>query len=201
MVWENVIDSRTSWEKGANELGAIYSLPGDWGLQCCFKSFPCSVRSFDLGKYKSSTFYLWFCPLLTITCTLAVLLFTCKVSTETCLYLQGKEGLMTDLRKELNITDIEHGKTLIAVNSDESVKRIRYLHNFMLVLYLAVPIVRILFFLLVIIIILIIIYLFFYWRTICPNFYDNAECVCYFYSLRFVMQGAEKTGISCWKLC
>ncbi|XP_054825479.1 uncharacterized protein LOC129322993 isoform X2 [Prosopis cineraria] len=37
----------------------------------------------------------------------------------------GKEGLISDLRKELNVTDAEHGAILIAVNSDESVKRIR----------------------------------------------------------------------------
>ncbi|KAF7819243.1 protein EMSY-LIKE 4 isoform X2 [Senna tora] len=37
----------------------------------------------------------------------------------------GKEELMTDLRKELNVTDIEHGEILIAVHLDESVKRIR----------------------------------------------------------------------------
>lgn len=44
-----------------------------------------------------------------------------------CLCLQGKEGLMTDMRKELNVTDLEHGEILAAVNSDESVKRIRCL--------------------------------------------------------------------------
>ncbi|KAE9588755.1 putative ENT domain, protein EMSY-LIKE, plant [Lupinus albus] len=37
----------------------------------------------------------------------------------------GKEGLMTDLRKELNITDIEHGKILTTINIDDSVKWIR----------------------------------------------------------------------------
>ncbi|XP_020219973.1 protein EMSY-LIKE 3 isoform X3 [Cajanus cajan] len=37
----------------------------------------------------------------------------------------GKEGLMTELRKELNITDIEHGEILTKINSDELIKRIR----------------------------------------------------------------------------
>ncbi|XP_019437479.1 PREDICTED: protein EMSY-LIKE 2-like [Lupinus angustifolius] len=37
----------------------------------------------------------------------------------------GKEGLMTDLRKELNITDVEHGKILTMINTDDSVKWIR----------------------------------------------------------------------------
>ncbi|RDY09170.1 Protein EMSY-LIKE 3, partial [Mucuna pruriens] len=37
----------------------------------------------------------------------------------------GKEGLMTELRKELNITDVEHGEILTKINSDELIKRIR----------------------------------------------------------------------------
>ncbi|KAL2320520.1 hypothetical protein Fmac_029489 [Flemingia macrophylla] len=37
----------------------------------------------------------------------------------------GKEGLMTELRKELNVTDIEHGDILTKINSDELIKQIR----------------------------------------------------------------------------
>ncbi|ESW33869.1 hypothetical protein PHAVU_001G105300 [Phaseolus vulgaris] len=37
----------------------------------------------------------------------------------------GKEGLMTELRKELNVTDIEHGEILMKINSDELIKQIR----------------------------------------------------------------------------
>ncbi|XP_020534412.1 protein EMSY-LIKE 3 isoform X2 [Jatropha curcas] len=37
----------------------------------------------------------------------------------------GKEGLITELRKELNVTDIEHGQLLVKINSDEAIKRIR----------------------------------------------------------------------------
>ncbi|BAT84981.1 hypothetical protein LR48_Vigan03g198400 [Vigna angularis] len=37
----------------------------------------------------------------------------------------GKEGLMTELRKELNVTDIEHGEILTKINSDELIKQIR----------------------------------------------------------------------------
>ncbi|XP_061356744.1 protein EMSY-LIKE 4-like [Gastrolobium bilobum] len=36
-----------------------------------------------------------------------------------------KEGLMTDLRSELNVTDVEHGEILMKINSDESIKWIR----------------------------------------------------------------------------
>ncbi|KAL2319504.1 hypothetical protein Fmac_028473 [Flemingia macrophylla] len=36
----------------------------------------------------------------------------------------GKEGLMTELRKELNVTDIEHGDILTKINSDELIKQI-----------------------------------------------------------------------------
>ncbi|XP_048235839.1 protein EMSY-LIKE 4 isoform X1 [Ricinus communis] len=41
----------------------------------------------------------------------------------------GKEGLITELRKELNVTDIEHSQLLAKINSDESTKRIRELRN------------------------------------------------------------------------
>ncbi|KAI4301017.1 hypothetical protein L6164_034336 [Bauhinia variegata] len=37
----------------------------------------------------------------------------------------GKEGLMTELRKELNVTDAEHGEILMQINSDKLVKLIR----------------------------------------------------------------------------
>ncbi|KAG4927582.1 hypothetical protein JHK82_053346 [Glycine max] len=37
----------------------------------------------------------------------------------------GKEGLMTELRKELNVTDIEHGEILLKINSDQLIKQIR----------------------------------------------------------------------------
>nr|XP_012569201.1 uncharacterized protein LOC101497708 isoform X2 [Cicer arietinum] len=37
----------------------------------------------------------------------------------------GKEELLTELRKELNIADSEHGEILIKINSDESIRRIR----------------------------------------------------------------------------
>ncbi|XP_027353038.1 protein EMSY-LIKE 4-like [Abrus precatorius] len=37
----------------------------------------------------------------------------------------GKEGLMTELRKELNVTDVEHGEILAKINSDELIKKIR----------------------------------------------------------------------------
>ncbi|KAG8648001.1 protein EMSY-LIKE 3 isoform X2 [Manihot esculenta] len=37
----------------------------------------------------------------------------------------GKEWLITELRKELNVTDTEHGQLLVKINSDESIKRIR----------------------------------------------------------------------------
>ncbi|KAJ1409129.1 ENT domain [Sesbania bispinosa] len=37
----------------------------------------------------------------------------------------GKEELMTELRKELNVTDVEHGEILMKINSDESIKWIR----------------------------------------------------------------------------
>ncbi|XWS64911.1 hypothetical protein CRYUN_Cryun05aG0044800 [Craigia yunnanensis] len=36
-----------------------------------------------------------------------------------------KEGLMTKLRGELNVTDTEHGELLLKINSDESIKMIR----------------------------------------------------------------------------
>uniref|UniRef100_A0A5B7BTR0 ENT domain-containing protein n=1 Tax=Davidia involucrata TaxID=16924 RepID=A0A5B7BTR0_DAVIN len=37
----------------------------------------------------------------------------------------GKEGLITELRKELNVTDHEHRKLLTKIDSDESVRMIR----------------------------------------------------------------------------
>ncbi|XP_044483784.1 protein EMSY-LIKE 3-like [Mangifera indica] len=37
----------------------------------------------------------------------------------------GKEGLITELRKELNVTDTEHGELLLQINSDKSIKMIR----------------------------------------------------------------------------
>ncbi|KAK2416191.1 Emsy N Terminus (ENT)/ plant Tudor domains-containing protein [Trifolium repens] len=37
----------------------------------------------------------------------------------------GKEGLLTQIRKELHITDSEHGEMLLKFNSDETIKRIR----------------------------------------------------------------------------
>ncbi|KAK4282087.1 hypothetical protein QN277_013506 [Acacia crassicarpa] len=37
----------------------------------------------------------------------------------------GKEGIISNLRKELNVTDTEHAAILAAINSDESIKRIR----------------------------------------------------------------------------
>ncbi|KAK0601153.1 hypothetical protein LWI29_021719 [Acer saccharum] len=37
----------------------------------------------------------------------------------------GKEGLITELRKELNVTDTEHGELLGKINSDKSIKMIR----------------------------------------------------------------------------
>ena len=40
---------------------------------------------------------------------------------------QGKEGLITELRKELNVTDTEHGELLGKINSDKSIKMIRCL--------------------------------------------------------------------------
>ncbi|KAL5767801.1 hypothetical protein ACOSP7_014395 [Xanthoceras sorbifolium] len=41
----------------------------------------------------------------------------------------GKEGLITELRKELNVTDTEHGELLVKINSDESIKMIRELRK------------------------------------------------------------------------
>ncbi|CAJ1919546.1 unnamed protein product [Sphenostylis stenocarpa] len=41
----------------------------------------------------------------------------------------GKEELMTELRKELNVTDIEHGEILVKINSDELIKQIREQRN------------------------------------------------------------------------
>ncbi|KAJ7971959.1 Protein EMSY-LIKE like [Quillaja saponaria] len=41
----------------------------------------------------------------------------------------SKEGLMTDLRKELHVTDAEHRDLLTKINSDESVKMIRQQRN------------------------------------------------------------------------
>lgn len=32
---------------------------------------------------------------------------------------------MTELRKELNVTDIEHGEILLKINSDQLIKQIR----------------------------------------------------------------------------
>lgn len=46
---------------------------------------------------------------------------------KTLLHFQGKEWLITELRKELNVTDTEHGQLLVKINSDESIKRIRCL--------------------------------------------------------------------------
>ncbi|XP_044481144.1 protein EMSY-LIKE 3-like isoform X2 [Mangifera indica] len=37
----------------------------------------------------------------------------------------GKEGLITELRKELNVTDTEHGELLMQINSDKPIKMIR----------------------------------------------------------------------------
>ncbi|XP_010266719.1 PREDICTED: protein EMSY-LIKE 3-like [Nelumbo nucifera] len=37
----------------------------------------------------------------------------------------GKEGLMTELRKELNVSDLEHRELLVKVDSDDSVRMIR----------------------------------------------------------------------------
>lgn len=39
--------------------------------------------------------------------------------------LQGKERLITELRQELNVTDVEHGELLWKIISDESFKMIR----------------------------------------------------------------------------
>lgn len=41
----------------------------------------------------------------------------------------GKEGLITELRKELHITDIEHREFLMKIDSDESIKMIRDLRK------------------------------------------------------------------------
>ncbi|XVF30716.1 hypothetical protein REPUB_Repub16aG0082400 [Reevesia pubescens] len=41
----------------------------------------------------------------------------------------AKEGLMTDLRKELNVADTEHGELLLKIKSDESIIMIRELQK------------------------------------------------------------------------
>jgi len=46
-----------------------------------------------------------------------------------CFFLfinQEKEGLITELRKELRVSDDEHRELLGRVNSDEIIHRIRY---------------------------------------------------------------------------
>ncbi|KAF2306870.1 hypothetical protein GH714_022252 [Hevea brasiliensis] len=41
----------------------------------------------------------------------------------------GKEWLITELRKELNVTDSEHSQLLVKINSDKSIQRIRELQK------------------------------------------------------------------------
>ncbi|XP_073109677.1 protein EMSY-LIKE 3-like isoform X2 [Elaeis guineensis] len=41
----------------------------------------------------------------------------------------GKEGLITDLRKELRVSDAEHREILAKINSDDSIKSIREWHK------------------------------------------------------------------------
>jgi len=40
--------------------------------------------------------------------------------------LQDKEGLITELRKELRVSDDEHRELLVRVNNDDVIRRIRY---------------------------------------------------------------------------
>lgn len=39
---------------------------------------------------------------------------------------QGKEGLITELRKELRVSDVEHKQILALVSTDKSIKLLRY---------------------------------------------------------------------------
>lgn len=41
------------------------------------------------------------------------------------LHIQEKEGLITELRKELRVSDDEHRELLTKVNSDDIIRRIR----------------------------------------------------------------------------
>lgn len=43
-----------------------------------------------------------------------------------CWHLQEKEGLITELRKELRVSDDEHRELLTKVNADDIIRRIRF---------------------------------------------------------------------------
>lgn len=58
----------------------------------------------------------------------------------TCVLLsqpfQDKEGLITELRKELRVSDDEHREMLVRVNNDDIIRRIRFeLISLYIVLY------------------------------------------------------------------
>jgi ENT domain len=42
---------------------------------------------------------------------------------------QGKEGLITELRKELRVSDVEHRQILALVSTDKLIKLLRYARN------------------------------------------------------------------------
>lgn len=42
------------------------------------------------------------------------------------LHIQEKEGLITELRKELRVSDDEHRELLSKVNADDIIRRIRF---------------------------------------------------------------------------
>jgi len=116
------IDHRISWDKGCNGLGASNPLSGNWGLYFCFEGFHCSVWSSYLGKLLSCSL-----SLVHLKCAIVNAFLCRRYLLKICLWLQGKEGVMTELRKELNVTDFEHGEILMKINSDELIKHIRWL--------------------------------------------------------------------------
>lgn len=63
---------------------------------------------------------------------MAILLFPYNLN-----FYQEKESLITELRKELRVSDEEHRKLLSRVNADEVIKRIRFDYSWSFILNMA----------------------------------------------------------------
>ena len=68
--------------------------------------------------FTVATFLSHFCVNLCISCLKVVISSKC--------IFQDKEGLITELRKELRVSDDEHRELLAKVNADDIIQRIRF---------------------------------------------------------------------------
>lgn len=111
------------------------SLYGERGILLCFEGFHCPIWSPFMGMllcFWTLCFptvrhqVVWIALIMHV--ILRIYLHWSAIITQKALVTaQGKEGLITELRKELNVTDTEHGELLLQINSDKSIKMIRSL--------------------------------------------------------------------------